>query len=153
MEMQIQLRDLPQFAGLFWKEIRDTKVILFHGEMGAGKTTTIVALCKYLGVEGAIGSPTFSIINEYMYNKEGKPEKLYHIDLYRLKDLEEMIQAGVEDCVYSGHICFVEWPEKAPELFDQKVMHVCIEAQTEDTRKIKILSDTMFHAHSMAEQS
>jgi tRNA threonylcarbamoyladenosine biosynthesis protein TsaE len=153
MEMQIRLEDLPHFAPLFWQEIKSAKVILFHGNMGAGKTTTIVALCKHIGVEGAVGSPTFSIINEYQFKREGKAAKLYHIDLYRMKDLEEMIQAGVEDCVYSGEICFVEWPEKAPELFDQRAMHVCIEALDEHTRKIKILSDTAFHAHSMAEQS
>jgi len=153
MQYEVSLEHLSQFAEQFWKEVGDAKVILLHGQMGAGKTTTIAALCKYKGVIDVVGSPTFSIINQYQYQEQGEGKSIYHIDLYRLKDMEEIIQAGVEDCVYSGNICFIEWPEKAPELFDDKVVHVSIEAINETTRKIKILSDTAFHAQSMAEQS
>jgi tRNA threonylcarbamoyladenosine biosynthesis protein TsaE len=152
MELQLSLTDLPQFAAQFWKEVGDTKVILFHGSMGAGKTTTIASLCQYKGVKDVTGSPTFSIINEYRYNEAGTEKSLFHIDLYRLKDIEETIHAGVEDCVYSGAYCFIEWPEKAPELFDEQAIHVLIKVLQEDRRQIKILSDAAFQQLSVTEQ-
>ena len=152
MELQISLAELEQFAETFWKEAGDTKVFLFHGEMGAGKTTTITAVVKAKGVKDPVSSPTFSIINEYSYEDAGSTKTIYHIDLYRLKDEEEIVQSGVEDCLYSGAICFVEWPEKAPELFDEHVMHVCIKAIDADSRQIKILSDAAFQQLSVTEQ-
>lgn len=152
MEMQLSIDQLHDFAAAFWQHVNEAKVFLFHGQMGAGKTTTITALCQYKGVKQAISSPTFSIINEYNFQEEGQSHKIYHIDLYRLKDLEEMVAAGVEDCIYSGEICFVEWPHKAPELFDENVIHVVISPIDEQTRSIKILTDKAFNAHSMAEQ-
>lgn len=150
--MQITIDQLAQFAATFWSQVNGAKVFLFHGQMGAGKTTTITALCQHKGVKNSISSPTFSIINEYAYEEKGEPHKIYHIDLYRLKDVEEMLAAGVEDCIYSGEICFVEWPQKAPELFDENAIHVVIQALDEQTRSIKILTDKAFHAQSMAEQ-
>ena len=150
--MQITIDRLDQFAEAFWRHVNGAKVFLFHGQMGAGKTTTITALCQYKEVKDSISSPTFSIINEYSYWEEGQSRKIYHIDLYRLKDLDEMIAAGVEDCIYSGDICFVEWPQKAPELFDENAIHVVIRALDEQTRSIKILADKAFDAQSMAEQ-
>lgn len=152
MEMQFTIDQLPQFAAAFWNAVGASKVFLFYGEMGAGKTTTITALCQYKGVAGSVSSPTFSIINEYSYKVENSARKIYHIDLYRLKDLEEMIAAGVEDCIYSGEICFVEWPQKAPELFDENVLHVLIQSVNTQTRNIKILTQAQFVAQSMAEQ-
>ena len=104
--------------------------------MGAGKTTIINTLCHYKGTKDATGSPTFSIINEYSYTENGEPRKLFHIDLYRLKNEEEVMQAGVEDCVYSGSVCMVEWAEKAPHLFDDQAVHVFIEPLSETERKV-----------------
>jgi tRNA threonylcarbamoyladenosine biosynthesis protein TsaE len=152
MEMQISISQLPEFAAAFWQFVNGAKVFLFHGQMGAGKTTAITALCQYKGVKQSISSPTFSIINEYTFQDVEQIGKIYHIDLYRLKDIEEMITTGVEDCIYSGAICFVEWPQKAPELFDENVIHVVIDAIDEQTRSIKILTDKAFNARSMAEQ-
>ena len=138
MEMQILINDLDKFAAAFWKYVNKAKVFAFHGEMGAGKTTIIKALCKYKGVSGSMSSPTFSIINEYDYEDEEGLNKIFHIDLYRLKNAEEVIQAGVEECVNSGSLCFVEWPEKAPELFDEEAWHVMIEPVNKSNRRIKI---------------
>ena len=111
------------------------KVFALEGEMGAGKTTFVHALCKLAGVTDAISSPTFSIINQYV-----TPDRrlIYHIDLYRVKDGEEAIQAGVEDCLYSGNTCFVEWPQKAPGIFPDATLHVTITAIDTNTRKLKI---------------
>src|SRR4051794_38672346 len=92
---------------------KDYPVWAFHGEMGAGKTTVIHAVCEDLQITSAFGSPTYSIINEYKTEKVGT---VFHIDCYRLKDEEEALQAGVEDTLYSGSLCFVEWPEKASSL-------------------------------------
>ena len=100
--------------------------------MGAGKTTFIHALCTVRGVTDAIGSPTFSIINEYRY----KGGKIYHIDLYRLKDEEEAIRAGVEDVLFSGEICLVEWPDRAPGIFPADTVALRLEVIDQATRKI-----------------
>ncbi|RYZ55188.1 MAG: tRNA (adenosine(37)-N6)-threonylcarbamoyltransferase complex ATPase subunit type 1 TsaE, partial [Chitinophagaceae bacterium] len=114
-------------------------VFLFYGEMGAGKTTLIEALCAAKGVNERMGSPTFSIINQYAYKENGTEKTIYHIDLYRLKDEEEIIQAGVEDCVYSGAICMIEWPQKAPGLFDASAATVSIEPINDTERRVKII--------------
>ena len=129
---------LDQFATQFWSYVKEAKVFAFHGQMGAGKTTIIEALCKAKGVKEVMGSPTFSIINEYVYTENGEQRSIYHIDLYRLKDEQEIIQAGVEDCMYSNQICFVEWPAKAPHLFDKNAVQVTIELVNETERSIKI---------------
>ena len=134
MKITYQLSDIKDATARFWKAIDDKKIIAFHGNMGAGKTTFIHALCEAKGVKDVVGSPTFSIINEY-YFPSGK---IFHIDLYRLKDEEEAIRAGVEDCLYSDHICFVEWPEKAPGLFPNDTAHVFIEVEDSETRNLTI---------------
>jgi tRNA threonylcarbamoyladenosine biosynthesis protein TsaE len=138
MQFYVSLNQLNVFAEQFWNYVKDAKVFAFHGEMGAGKTTMISTLCHRKGIKDVAGSPTFSIINEYAFDKNGQSKKIFHIDLYRLKDEEEVVQAGVEDCVYSGAICMVEWPEKAPGLFDEETVHVFIEAVSETERKVEV---------------
>ena len=97
MEQTFSLEKINGVAKDFWKEVGAKKVFAFHGQMGAGKTTFIHALCDAKNVKDVVGSPTFSIINEYEYDCEGTKKVLFHIDLYRLKDEEEAIRAGVED--------------------------------------------------------
>jgi tRNA threonylcarbamoyladenosine biosynthesis protein TsaE len=138
MLFYVSLDELKSFAQQFWNYVKDKKVFAFHGEMGAGKTTIISALCHYKGVDDVTGSPTFSIINEYSYSGNDQPKKMFHIDLYRLKDEQEVVQAGVEDCIYSGSICMIEWPEKAPGLFDEDAVHVFIEPVSETERKVEV---------------
>ncbi len=92
------------------------KVILFHGEMGVGKTTLIKQLCKTLGVTGATSSPTFSLVNEYEANDN---QLVYHFDFYRLNKEEEAMDMGVDDYLYSGNWCFIEWAEKIPNLIPE----------------------------------
>lgn len=138
MMFRISLDELESFAEQFWAKVKDTKVFAFHGKMGAGKTTIINTLCRYKGTNDVTSSPTFSIINEYRYFENGESKKLFHIDLYRLKDEEEVVQAGVEDCIYSGSICMIEWPEKAPDLFDDNTAHIFIEPVSETEREIDV---------------
>src|SRR6516162_11457218 len=113
MEWLVTLKNIQSVAKNIWQQFEGKKVFAFHGYLGAGKTTLIHALCEAKHVSSAVGSPTFSIINEYV-SPHGK---IFHIDLYRLKDEDEAIRAGVEDCLYSEEICLVEWPERAPGIF------------------------------------
>ncbi len=134
MELTFDLKHIHDAAKKIWQHSVDKKVFAFHGNMGAGKTTFIHALCDEKEVTSTVGSPTFSIINEYVYDGG----KIFHIDLYRLKDEEEAIRTGVEDCIYSGEICLVEWAEKAPNLFPEDAVKVFIQMVDENTRKIII---------------
>jgi tRNA threonylcarbamoyladenosine biosynthesis protein TsaE len=143
MEWTFSLDNINDVAKDFCKAVDGKTVFAFHGQMGAGKTTFIHALCDVKGVKDVVGSPTFSIINEYEYvpiaiGSEGTKRALFHIDLYRLKDDEEAVRAGVEDALYSGYICFVEWPEKAPGIFPVKTIHVYIDMVDTKTRLLKI---------------
>lgn len=138
MELRFSLRTINETATQFWKAVGDSTVFAFHGNMGAGKTTFIHALCEIKGVKDVVGSPTFSIINEYEYTTNNDKRKIFHIDLYRLKDEEEAMQAGVEDCLYSDHICFVEWPDRAPGIFPEDTVHIYIETIDSTIRKLRI---------------
>ena len=138
MEWTFSLDKINKVAKACWDVIGARPVIAFHGQMGTGKTTFIHALCNAKGVKDVVGSPTFSIINEYGFAENGVEKKIYHIDLYRLKNEEEAINAGVEDCFYSDHICLVEWPEKAPGIFPEQTIHIFLELVDSKTRHLKI---------------
>lgn len=100
------------------------KVILFHGEMGVGKTTLIKQLCKTLGVSSATSSPTFSLVNEY---ETIDNQVVYHFDFYRLKNEMEALDMGADDYFYSGNWCFIEWAEKIPNLIPDEHAVITIE--------------------------
>jgi tRNA threonylcarbamoyladenosine biosynthesis protein TsaE len=138
MEIIYTLQQLPQTADAFWKIAKNANVIALHGKMGAGKTTFIHALCDARGVKDVVSSPSFALINEYIFAGESKEKKIFHIDLYRLHDEKEAVQAGIEDCLYSDHICLVEWPEKIPTLLPHETMHVFIEPIDHETRSLRI---------------
>ena len=135
MDSKFTLEQLDEVAAHFLQKIGDSKVIAFHGEMGAGKTTFIHALCKALGVTDVTSSPTFSIINQY---KTTKGSAVYHMDLYRLRDEQEAMMAGVEDCFYTGSMCLVEWPEKAPGIFPYGTLHCYLTTTSNNERKLQI---------------
>ena len=134
----VSLDELNTFANSFWQLVKNAKLFAFHGEMGAGKTTLITALCRQKGVKDVISSPTFSIINEYRFLENNIERKIYHLDLYRLDSMEEIIQAGVEDCIYSGDICFIEWPERVPEFLSENTVHAYITIVGKTSRQVKI---------------
>lgn len=134
MDTVFTLGQIHDIARQLWQQEKQHKVWAFNGDMGAGKTTFIHALCEVLQVTGAVSSPTFAIINEYKSPVAGS---IYHMDWYRLKDEEEAIQAGVEDCLYSGSLCLVEWPQKAEGLLPEDTLQVQISLVDDDKRLIK----------------
>ena len=136
MELIFRLHDIEHAAEWFLKQTSFHRCFTFSGEMGAGKTTFISTVCKMLGAEDNFSSPTFSIINEYRSTSNGV---LHHIDLYRLKDANEALSAGVEDCLFSGNYCFVEWPERATDLFPETTVSCFLYVVDADTRMLKII--------------
>jgi len=136
MEKIFSLAEIDDAAWCLLKAYPEVRVFVFSGSMGAGKTTFITALCRILGVSDGISSPTFPIINEYRTTSGETVEIIYHIDLYRLKDAEEAILAGVQDSLESGCISFVEWPSVAPSLFDEKALLVTITLTDEGDRML-----------------
>lgn len=133
MDAIFGLNQIDVVAAAVWKEGKKYPVWAFHATMGSGKTTFIHALCKYLGVQSAVSSPTFAIINEYISPEAGT---IHHMDWYRLKDEEEALQAGVEEILLSGDLCLIEWPEKAAGLIPEQCLHIGIEWLDEHTRRI-----------------
>lgn len=106
----------------------------FSGELGAGKTTFISAVCKELGVEDVVSSPTFSIVQQY----NSLHGDIFHIDLYRIRNEEEAVSAGIEDSIDSGNICFIEWPERAQGILPIDTVRVKIEIESIDCRRLRI---------------
>lgn len=137
MEWTFTLAEIDAVAIDCLARMNGYSVFAFHGEMGAGKTTFIHALCRHKGVYDTVGSPTFSLVNEYE-SRGDYPETIYHIDLYRLKDEAEAIRAGMEEYLYSGATCLVEWPEKAPGLFPADTVHLYIEQIDTVKRRLKM---------------
>ena len=135
MELRFTLDTISNAAMQFSHWIISRKVIAFHGEMGVGKTTFIHSFCDFLGVKSTISSPTFSIINEYIL---ADGSIIYHMDLYRLKSETEAIHAGIEDCLYSGNMCLVEWPDKIPGLLPPDTFHCELLSLSDNARKLRI---------------
>ena len=106
------------------------KIFLFYGDMGAGKTTLIKSLCECLGTKEPVTSPTFSIVNEY----QGESAKIYHFDFYRLKNQSEALDLGYEEYFYSGNYCFIEWPEKIPDLWPDHYIRVDVQVVSDKER-------------------
>jgi tRNA threonylcarbamoyladenosine biosynthesis protein TsaE len=138
--MEIKIKSIEEIAVAakeFVTAMGDRKVFAFYGKMGAGKTTFIKAVCEELGVEDVINSPTFAIVNEYV---DGKGEPVYHFDFYRIKNLQEVLDIGYEDYVYSGHVCFMEWPELLENLLPDDAVKVTIEEEMDGGRVVQIES-------------
>lgn len=116
------LNDLYSIADELLVFAKGCRFFIFEGEMGAGKTTFIKALCLRMGVTETIGSPTFSIVNEYL----GDTGAIYHFDFYRLKDIGEAFDLGYEDYFYSNNYCLVEWPQKIQQILPDTYVKVSI---------------------------
>ncbi|MBO5933187.1 MAG: tRNA (adenosine(37)-N6)-threonylcarbamoyltransferase complex ATPase subunit type 1 TsaE [Bacteroidaceae bacterium] len=130
------LDNIEEVAKEFINLMGDDTIFAFYGKMGAGKTTFIKALCKALGVEDEVNSPTFAIVNEY--RSESTAELIYHFDFYRIKKVEEVYDLGYEDYFYSGALCFIEWPELIEELLPEDTKKISIEENNDGERIITI---------------
>lgn len=125
------LQEIHNAARRFVASIDSHTIFAFYGTMGAGKTTFIKAVCEVLGVtEDVVASPTFAIVNEY----ESSTGPIYHFDFYRIRQLSEAVDMGFDDYIYSGHLCFIEWPELIEPLLPEDTVIVRIEEQTDGTR-------------------
>ena len=138
MSMEIRIKSIEEIAVAakeFVAAMGERKVFAFYGKMGAGKTTFIKAVCEELGVEDVINSPTFAIVNEYV---DGKGEPVYHFDFYRIKNQQEVMDLGYADYVYSGHVCFMEWPELIENLLPDDAVKVTIEEEIDGGRVLVV---------------
>lgn len=136
MELLIKsLKDLPTNVKAFLDFISEEKIILFKGEMGAGKTTFIKEVCVCLGVKDNISSPTYSLVNEY----EGEQKIIYHFDFYRINHEEEALDIGVEEYFESGNLCLIEWPSKIENILPSKFVLVDLLINEDGTRTLKLL--------------
>jgi len=129
------LDDLPQVARTLVSVLPQAKVIAFHGNMGAGKTTLIKALCNVFGVKNVVNSPTFALVNEYGTDS-GKT--IYHFDFYRIERIEEVYDLGYEEYFYSNRLCLIEWPEKIMPLLPSDTVHIYINVLDNGTRTFKL---------------
>jgi len=131
------LEALPAAAKEFVGLMGDNTVFAFYGDMGSGKTTFINELCRALGVDGDdTASPTFALINEY--RSETTAELIYHFDFYRIEDLDEALEIGVEDYFDSGALCFIEWPERVTPVLPSDTVSVRIRVNDDDSRTIEV---------------
>lgn len=127
--------DIPHTAQQFLEEFGQNKVFAFDGEMGAGKTTFISGLLSAMGIHDQEGSPTYSLVNVYDSAMYGK---VYHFDVYRLKNEIEAYDIGIEEMLYSGGICFMEWPEKIANLLPDNTIWVYIRKKDDNSRTITV---------------
>ena len=134
MEFIFSLEDIASVADIIVTQ-NPHKVILFHGEMGAGKTTFIKQFCKTLGVTEATSSPTFSLVNEYQTTDN---QIAYHFDFYRLKDEHEALDMGADDYFYSGNWCFIEWAENVPNLIPDEHSVITIQVLEDGKRLLRL---------------
>lgn len=132
------LSQINEAARWLLQQIGSVRVICFRGEMGAGKTTLIQAICRQLGAVGSFGSPTFPIIHEYGLGKDD--QVVYHMDFYRLSGTDEAERAGVAEAINSGAFCLVEWPERVPEILPSDAVWVQIQVVDTDQRCLQLLN-------------
>lgn len=134
-EIRFNLENISGAAEEFIRLIGDKKVFLFEGEMGAGKTTFIAEVCRQLGASDDFGSPTFSIVNEYIDDR-GNP--IYHFDLYRIESQHEILDMGATEYFDSGDLCFVEWPDRLGSLAPEDACIVSISENPDGSRTVTL---------------
>ena len=134
------LEALPNAARALLDHLGDRRKIGLQGEIGAGKTTLTQELCRQLGVEQKVLSPTFSLVNQYTYrDAAGKEQLVHHLDLYRLPNIDEALDIGVEDYLYDPHYCIVEWYEAVEPLLPADAVRISLEIMPDSSRKLVVL--------------
>lgn len=133
LEKANHLKELEKVALKLINQFPEYRVYAFYGKMGAGKTTFIQSVCKILGTNDNVTSPTFALINEY---KTAEMNSIFHFDFYRIKDIEEAFDLGYEDYIYSGNYCLIEWPEMIEPLLPENIVKIKIEVGEDGARII-----------------
>lgn len=141
MELKItNIEGLPATARTLLDFAENRKIMAFSGEIGAGKTTFIQAICAQLGVKERVTSPTFSLVNVYQsVGYSDREEEIFHLDLYRMKDVQEALDMGIEEYLYGDQYCFIEWPDIISALLPDDTLHISIELTENSHRKIVLL--------------
>jgi tRNA threonylcarbamoyladenosine biosynthesis protein TsaE len=112
------------------------KKIALTGDLGAGKTAFVKAFCRRQKVEENVASPTFSLVNEYVFwDENGQQHRIHHLDLYRLRNLDEALDIGVEEYLFDGDYCFIEWPGIIRDLLPEDMVFIEIEVQSNGSRR------------------
>ena len=136
MEWNIRsLEELNEVADRFLAYVGNRKIFALYGPMGVGKTTFVKAVCRCLGVEDDVSSPTFAIVNEYV---TGDGDSLYHFDFYRVNSIEEAMDFGYEEYFYGGCRCFIEWPEKIDELLPEDIVNCTFSENPDGSRILRV---------------
>ncbi len=136
MEWSIRsLEELNEVADRFLAYVGNRKIFALYGPMGVGKTTFVKAVCRCLGVEDDVSSPTFAIVNEYV---TGDGDSLYHFDFYRVNSIEEAMDFGYEEYFYGGCRCFIEWPEKIDELLPEDIVNCTFSENPDGSRILRV---------------
>lgn len=129
-----ELSSMPEAAQKILQQFDNVRIFVLSGNLGAGKTTLIKELCQQIGYSGNVSSPTFSIINEYGMDKK----TIYHMDLYRLEDIHEALEIGIEEYLYSGSYCFIEWAEVIIPILPLPFVVIEINTVSECSRNIYV---------------
>lgn len=140
MKRMYRLNELDDVAHEVAAFVQIHRIACFEGNLGAGKTTLIKAICKQLGVIDSVSSPTFSLLNIYRTSSGSRCSEIVHIDLYRISNEEEAVRAGIEEYVYSNACCLVEWPQRAPGILPDKYLRIHLFVSGEDERMIEVIS-------------
>ena len=147
MEINYKLNDVDKVAKQLVNNLK-TKIILIYGEMGVGKTTLVKAIAKVLGSEDEVSSPTFSLVNEY----ETDSELIYHFDLYRVNNIEEVYNFGIEDYLFSDNWSVIEWPEMIENNMPLRFDRIDLVINTDNSRTLKLNNKNEFNLTNYAEQ-
>ena len=139
--MEIKLlseAEIPTIASKIIIAFNQHKIFLFQGHMGAGKTTIIKNMCYELGVTDNVSSPTYSIVNEY----SSPSGKVFHFDFYRIKSQQEALDLGIDEYLYSGYYCFIEWPDKIPDILPDHYLKILVREELDQSRTLQITEDS-----------
>ncbi|MEY2647829.1 MAG: tRNA ((37)-N6)-threonylcarbamoyltransferase complex ATPase subunit type 1 TsaE [Bacteroidota bacterium] len=140
LDQEYGMDELPLVANKLAEFVSSYHLFTFEGDLGAGKTTLVKAICDTLGVWDKVASPTYSLINQYQASKENRTFPVFHIDLYRLDSAEEAYHAGVEEIIQSNDLCLVEWPQRLPDLLDGRRIEVRLRVSASGGRRIQVYS-------------
>ena len=131
---------LPSLMNHVLDALDGRRKVAVYGEMGAGKTTLITAFCHHLGVKETPSSPTYALVNEYGFqDSDDKPAVFHHLDLYRLRNVQEALDIGIEDLLHDDSYCFIEWPDLIQGLLPAEVAKITIEITGPTTRRVTVI--------------